>query len=498
MLLLKLPNYLAHKCLNYLDICSILDIEKALYISRHCNIYIDILNEFIYDTTNFNKNLLLTIKSKNLLLYLLKKKIKIKSNIIKIYIPFDLHLSTFIVNYIKKIIIEYELIDDYIVKLFNNMSCDQLSNIEYIELRKCKNISDLTINTISLKCHNLKIIIIDNNYINLISNDSVKHTAIKCSSILYYNKIDITNIIQFTNYSHNLEWIDLNNTNLTDDILINIIHNCNNLKYFNLNDCINITDKSINCLLEKYNDVEILQLNNCYKISNKSILNIANKLKKIKCILLHINHRVCNNFNIINDEIILKFSENTLLEKINLNRNNNNITDYSICKLFTNCKNIISIDIANCDITDNSIIKMSENLKLKHISIQKCIYLTDKSIITLLINNKTSLYSVIFYGTNIITDCSISILLTCSIIKYIYLMACDRLTDNFTNNLTENNYLKFLYFNNINKNKITFSSLSIYRIVKTFHNLEILDISSYTYSTDLQLIINEINPRLLI
>ena len=108
---------------------------------------------------------------------------------------------------------------------------------------------------------------------------------------------------------------------ITDDGLLGLSENCNDLKSLHISECGNITDTGMIAIINKCN-LQSLDIGWCESITDSSILQISNKCDQLQ----ELNIASCNN---ITDTSLIEIGKNCIHLK-SLNISSNNITDTSL------------------------------------------------------------------------------------------------------------------------------------------------------------------------
>lgn len=232
----------------------------------------------------------------------------------------------------------------------------------------------------------------------------------KCKNIIFLAVLNANNISNFFVEEANSlikisigmpELFSYNSTNLTDDMLMNIINKCINLSCVKLFHCGLITDKSISKLITTCTISELL-LYCCYLVTNESIIELSKNNNELNITNLKICYCYCiTDISIIeigkkckNLKILELSIDYTYLSLNSISNNCNELTEITInllgCDklikkslhfLIHNCKKLIKINLL--------ITKMSNKYYKLLIAISKLKYL---EILQINSNNKFLIY----------------------------------------------------------------------------------------------------------
>jgi len=248
----------------------------------------------------------------------------------------------------------------------------------------------------------------------------------------FKQQINHSNAVQLRNYLE-LRIIDLNNTNIDDEILKAIVDSVPSLNAPKKNggenqeviaeiiniflDETHVTDEGIIAMVKKFKKLEHITLNNIKGVTDASIIAIAENcpdLKKIEIEIVAVTENglcaladSCDKLEKISlwgnegegdiDKGIIAIAKNCLkLREISLDQTG--VTDESIIAIAENCPNLERLEIENIEqedlatiagevgegITDKGIIAIAKNCpKLEHLDIADNTQLTDESIIAI-------------------------------------------------------------------------------------------------------------------
>ena len=223
--------------------------------------------------------------------------------------------------------------------------CQNCNRLLYINLSNNKFITNNEIYTIANNC--ITLISINVSRCNLLTN-SLGYLSKKCKKLSWINlsqlTIDKKYILQFVQNCNKLKSINFEKTlfiYLKNEIINEVSIHCNKLNWLNLSDT-NVSDDNVLQILKQTNQLTRLKLENCFYLTDKLFINGSKYLCNLE--VLNINN----------------------CEKITFKSFKNNLIKY--------CHKIQYLDMKNCwRIRSNIIKKLVEvNPLLKKINIQEC------------------------------------------------------------------------------------------------------------------------------
>jgi F-box and leucine-rich repeat protein GRR1 len=194
-------------------------------------------------------------------------------------------------------------------------------------------------------------------------------------------------IIALTQNCPNLLEIDVVNCSITNDSLVSIFTHCRELRELKVNQCQYIHDFGfIKSPLTTgyYDQLRILDLTNVVQITDKTVECITLAAPKIRNLILN----KCVN---ITDHGITSISRlGRYLHYIHLG-SCRHITDEAVIHLASKCTRIRYIDLASCHkLGDDTVLALASLPKLKRIGLVKCTRITNRAILALTRNARTS------------------------------------------------------------------------------------------------------------
>jgi F-box/leucine-rich repeat protein 2/20 len=296
--------------------------------------------------------------------------------------------------------------DSYILSLLENESIfkEYFANITnlHLNLESYSLITDKAVSALSKKCPNLC-------KINLkscvtISDVSVEEIAKNCPDLeeidLSWCDVSEQSLFFLGKYSQNLVRIGVRSCYITDRSVEFLLQKCKKLKILGFAWCKSLTDDTIESIIKHCSQVELLDIRGNEKISSIALSKLFNTVSNFKTVHL----KRCSG---VNEEVILNLSKSKSLKNLNLRGcyKNNNISNDAISKLFEECNNIESLDIAwHNYINDQTIITLANKCtNLRSLDLSGLNLITDKSI-NILIDSCTSLKKIILFKNNISDD----------------------------------------------------------------------------------------------
>lgn len=198
-------------------------------------------------------------------------------------------------------------------------------------------------------------------------------------------------ITALANNCPNLLEIDVVNCSITNDSLIAIFTHCRELRELKVNQCQFINDFGFikSPLLSSptpgyYDQLRILDLTNVVMITDKTVDCITQAAPKIRNLILN----KCGN---ITDQSVYHISRlGRYLHYIHLG-SCRHISDEAVIHLASKCTRIRYIDLASCHkLGDETVIALATLPKLKRIGLVKCTRITNRAILALTRNARTS------------------------------------------------------------------------------------------------------------
>ncbi|KAI8070184.1 hypothetical protein BDF21DRAFT_344757 [Thamnidium elegans] len=267
-----------------------------------------------------------------------------------------------------------------------------------IDLSDIKNISDQSILMIASTCKNLQ-------GLNLSINPTAKEDPIGITDksivtlaegcrdlrrirLSNWKKLSDESIKALTTYCPTLLEMDLVNCSITNTALIDIFTHCKELRELKVNQCQFLNDFGFTkspLATDPFDQLRILDLTNVVSITDSTVDCITLASPKIRNLILN----KCVN---ITDKAVEHLSRlGRYLHYIHLG-SCRHITDASIIQLASKCTRIRYIDLASCNnLGDDTVIALATLPKLKRIGLVKCTRITNRAIMSLTRNARTSI-----------------------------------------------------------------------------------------------------------
>ncbi|KAI7865169.1 hypothetical protein BDF14DRAFT_1827916 [Spinellus fusiger] len=222
-------------------------------------------------------------------------------------------------------------------------------------------VTDNSIVALANQCRGLRRIILNN--CSLLTDDSITVLADKCTSLLE---------------------IDLMNCAITNVSLQKIFLQCQNLREFRLNNCMNVSNAGFlyttlpppSPFTKKiyYEQLRILDMTGISSLTDEAVTAIIDTAPKIRNLVLN----KC--YNITDASIYAICHLGRYLHFLHLGHCSL-LTDRAITQLARHCTRIRYLDLACCSqLTDTSVIELATLQKLKRIGLVKCSNITDRGV----------------------------------------------------------------------------------------------------------------------
>lgn len=154
-----------------------------------------------------------------------------------------------------------------------------------------------------------------------------------------------------------LRALDLSNCPLHDKGLAGVATACKQIRFLNLEDCLDITDSGVVAIVKVSKRLQLINLSGCINVTNKTALAIAASCRE----LVSLNLSKCSN---VTDIGIAAIANNCpYLQCANLVQLTS-LTEASMMHLTQNCKGLLMLNVTGCDnITINGMKALVKGLK---------------------------------------------------------------------------------------------------------------------------------------
>lgn len=186
--------------------------------------------------------------------------------------------------------------------------------------------------------------------------------------------------------------IDVVNCSITNQSLLHVFDRCRELRELKVNHCLYLNDNGFvqSALMKSmperiyYDQLRILELTNVFGITDRTVDCITQAAPKIRNLVLN----KCVNLTDVGVEYLTRLGR--YLHYIHLG-SCKNITDQAIIQLTSKCTRIRYIDLASCHkLGDDTVVALAALPKLKRIGLVKCHRITNRAIMALTGNARTS------------------------------------------------------------------------------------------------------------
>lgn len=259
--------------------------------------------------------------------------------------------------------------------------------IEKINLNGCENLTDKGLHTIAKRCPELRHIELQS--CSNITNPALFELVSNCVNLEHLNVSGCSNItcVSLANsilarapahYLHQvyLLYLDMSDCNLLDDRGLQILAlHCSRLQFLYLRRCNLITDAGIQHVATNCTELKDLSISDCYNVTDFGIM----ELSRLEPDLRYLSVAKCDK---ISDVGIRYISQHCLKLRYLNCRGCEAISDDSIELLARKCHRLRSLDLGKCDITDKGLFMLARySPHLKRLSVKSCVGITDRGII---------------------------------------------------------------------------------------------------------------------
>lgn len=169
----------------------------------------------------------------------------------------------------------------------------------------------------------------------LVSCKSIKDIDLRDSEYNFQSSYNPVKLI--AEHSKNLEYINVNRCNPTDQSLSSLFNNCSNLKTVCLKRCTQLSDGSLAKLSDHCKGLVCLNLDYCTRITDDGIILIAQRFPR----LIELSLRYCN----VTDKSLKVIGQNCVDVNI-LNLRGCHVSDESIEIIGNNCTRLANLDLS--------------------------------------------------------------------------------------------------------------------------------------------------------
>uniref|UniRef100_J3NE16 F-box/LRR-repeat protein 15-like leucin rich repeat domain-containing protein n=2 Tax=Oryza brachyantha TaxID=4533 RepID=J3NE16_ORYBR len=323
--------------------------------------------------------------------------------------------------------------------------------LEKLSLKWCREISDIGIDLLSKKCHQLRSLDISylkvgNESLRSISSlEKLEELAMVCCSCIdddglgllskgssSLKRVDVSrcdhvtsqglaslleghNFLQKLNAAdslHEMEQCFLSNLAKLKDtltvlrldglevsasVLQAIGESCNNLTEIGLSKCNGVTDEGISSLVAPCSRLRVIDLTCCHLLTNKALDSIAANCKMVECLRLE----SCSS-----------------------------ISEKGLQQIATYCPILKEIDLTDCGVNDAALQHLAECSQLQILKLGLCSSISDKGL-AFISSSCRKLIELDLYRCSSITDDGLAALANgCKKIKMLNLCYCNKITDN--------------------------------------------------------------------
>jgi hypothetical protein len=178
-----------------------------------------------------------------------------------------------------------------------------------------------------------------------ISHDTmIEFYADKCPTMRFEPLLWVAGSVGFTTYKlSKLKIVDLGECPVEDKGLIGLAAGCRNIRFLNLNRCMQITDLGVCAILAANPKLRVLNVASCVVLSNKMIMTLSANCKK----LVSLNISGCIK---IGDKAMQALSTHcSNIQGLNV-AGLKKISETGIYWLADKCKGLIMLNVTGCDL----------------------------------------------------------------------------------------------------------------------------------------------------
>ncbi|XP_029646690.1 F-box/LRR-repeat protein 7 isoform X1 [Octopus sinensis] len=261
--------------------------------------------------------------------------------------------------------------------------------IERINVNNCEKLTDKGLHTISKRCPELRKLEVHN--CSNITNSALFDLISNCVNLEYLNvsgclnitSISLANSILVRPSAHYLQqvyllYLDMSDCCHLDDNGLEILAlHCSRLQFLYLRRCSQITDKGLQHLTASCTGLKDLSISDCPNITDFGIM----ELSRMEPDLRYLSIAKCDKISDVGIKYIAQHS--LKLRYLNC-RGCEAISDDSLERVVKRCHRLRSLDVGKCDITDRGLFILAKHAPhLKRLSVKSCFAITDRGIILL-------------------------------------------------------------------------------------------------------------------
>ncbi|KAL5288966.1 FBXL7 family protein [Megaselia abdita] len=258
---------------------------------------------------------------------------------------------------------------DFALKLiFDNV------NTDYIQQICVTNNSQLTsygAELIALNCPHITHL-----QIHMGPNITNKQQTYFLNKLLNIHYLTISGFLNLSHFDHrkNLQFLDLSDCQIDDNIIKKIVSNCPLIIYLYLRRSESLTDSGIRIIANYCVSLRELSISDCVNITDFGMYELA----RIGSLLRYLSIAKCEHISDVGIKAIAKKCYK--LRYLNA-RGCEAISDNAIIMLAKSCSRLRALDIGKCDISDTALKMIAESCpNLKRLSIKSCEMITDKGL----------------------------------------------------------------------------------------------------------------------
>ena len=314
--------------------------------------------------------------------------------------------------------------DDFSLLLNNHFKVNQFKNLN---LSRCSNLGNLTLQAIGNNCMNLQILNIS--YNDNFSIDGIQYISqcldiyeVDFSYVKHFDDFALKELIRHKNeMNFSFKKLNFDCCSVTDDGIIEMFKlfekNSAPVEEINLRNC-NITNVAIGSIAQACRNLKKINLHYCKKVDDEAIAYL-------QCTCENLSEIICYNTNIsdVGGKILFGFNELKVLDLHNCS-----INDECLVAL-TACSNITNLNMQNCSITDEGVEHLSKSCpQISIINLNSCTSITDEGIYYIS-QYCCKIFELSIANCNQITDVSLQLLAqNCFQISVLDLSSCKNIT----------------------------------------------------------------------
>lgn len=257
--------------------------------------------------------------------------------------------------------------------------------VESICLNGCERLSDKGLHTIAKRCSELRRLELQG--CSNISNEALFEVTSYCVNLEHLDvtgcpcvtSISLTDQMLMQASAHHLRQIHLRFLDMTDcyalddEGLRTVSLHCSHLRFLYLRRCVRIGDNGLQFIAHYCSGIRELSISDCRKITDFGLCELA-KLDDLR----YLSVAKCDKVSDVGIIHITKHCRK--LRYLNM-RGCEAVSDDAMDVLARNCSRIRSLDIGKCDVTDEGLQVLAQNCsQLKKLSLKSCDAITDSGV----------------------------------------------------------------------------------------------------------------------